>query len=136
MMSAAGREASGPRTYGTMQYEQKLVQPAMICTHAQGPGDPHPGQIGAPASGRLLEGPTGRPLGPMRSEQPGQLVQALRTHQHVHEREVAEEPSRRLWARHPATTTSLAGVLPLQPRRRPRWPASRVSAFSRMEQVL
>ena len=33
-ISPASRLRSGPRTYGTMQYEQKLVQPDMIWTQA------------------------------------------------------------------------------------------------------
>ena len=33
-MSSNGRDFSRPRTYGTMQYEQKLLQPMVMGSHA------------------------------------------------------------------------------------------------------
>ena len=123
-MSAAGREASGPRTYGTMQYEQKLLQPG---------DDLHPGRTarqprraGRSALHRVVvswKAPTGRPsarrsLAAERAARAGSADRPARPRRGSR----AKNSSRRLWARQPATTTSLAGSSLFSRAAVPRWP--------------
>ncbi len=74
-----------------MQYEQKLVQPLMICTHAWY------GRSRRAARSPLMAGPSSKkPAGPAgrlhgRLEQLGQAVEVLRPQGAVHEGEAREE---------------------------------------------
>src|SRR3954468_18099803 len=130
--SSSGRETSRPRVEGTMQYEQRQLQPTEICTHAWNSRVRLPGRW---------------PVKPSNSKKPCAVSESL------------VRNSASLWtcpgpnatstngkrsktssfsdcAQQPPTPTTRSGFSDFSRLASPRCPMRRLSAFSRIEQVL
>src|SRR3954468_16683135 len=130
--SSSGRETSRPRVEGTMQYEQRQLQPTEICTQAWNSRARLPGRW---------------PVKPSNSKKPCAVSESLVRNSASlwtwpgpnatsTNGKRSKTSSLTDWAQQPPTPTTTSGRSRLTRLASPRWATKRSSAFSRIEQVL